>query len=402
MKRTSNALFSHRHARNCRGSVSPIHALSDGKHEWLLDGVGLAPEFFIRFRGLLPIHMVVISPQTLDSLTRQIFVQKGANSREAGIVSGLLVKANLAGHDSHGVIRIDGYLKAIDDGKLNPKASGVIEADFGAISLVNGNWGFGQVVASDAMQTAIEKARKYGVSAVSIYNCWHIGRMADYCLMAVEQGMIGITTVNSTSLVSPFGGVDRMFNPSPIGAGVPSGAEHPFMLDISMSVCAGGKIDVKKARGEKLPAGWIIDKNGKPSTDPADFYDGGSILPIGGEVGYKGYGLAFLIDILSGALSGNGCASSPEFRGGNGVFMLVLDVSRFSNLDVFKERMKEVTANVKGGRKAPNVSEIMIPGEPEFMTEEAKSRDGIYIEDSTWQTISAIAKRLGVAVPNPS
>jgi len=346
--------------------------------------------------------MVVLSPQKLEALTREIFIQKGASPRDAGIVSGLLVRANLAGHDSHGVIRISTYVKAIDDGKVNPKASGIVTADFGAVSVVNGNWGFGQVVASDAMRTAIEKARKYGLAAVSIYNCGHIGRMADYCLMAVEQEMIGIATVNSSPIVSPFGGIERMFNASPIGAGVPSGAEHPFMLDISMSVCAGGKIDVKKARGEKLPAGWIIDKDGRPSTNPDDFYEGGSILPIGGDVGYKGYGLAFLIDILSGALSGNGCASSSEFRGQNGVFMLVLDVSRFADVGVFKQRMKEVTTNVKGSRKAPNVSEIMIPGEPEFKTEEARSRDGIFIEDSTWQTISDIAKGLGVAIPSPS
>jgi hydroxycarboxylate dehydrogenase B len=343
--------------------------------------------------------MVILSSEKLNALTRQIFVEKGASYRDAGIVSELLVKANLAGHDSHGVIRIASYLKAIDDGKLNPRAKGVIEGDHDAVTTINGNWGFGQVVATDGMRTAIEKAKKFGVSAVTIYNCWHIGRMADYCLMAVEQGMIGMTAVNSVPSVSPFGGVERIFNPSPLGAGVPSGAEREFMLDISMSVCAQGKIDVKRARGEQLPAGWIIDKDGKPSTNPADFYDGGSILPVGGDVGYKGYGLAFLIDILSGALTGNGCASSPGFRGGNGVFMLVLDVSRFVDLDVFKERMREVTARVKTSRKAPNVSDILIPGEPEFMTEEARLRDGIFIEDSTWGTISDIAKSLGIPIP---
>ncbi|MDA4113213.1 MAG: Ldh family oxidoreductase [Thaumarchaeota archaeon] len=345
--------------------------------------------------------MVNIQADQLSMLTREIFVRKGASPGDAAVVSGLLVKANLMGHDSHGVIRIEGYVKAIDEKKLDPRARGVLELDGGATALINGNWGFGQVVATDAMKTAIEKGKKYGVSAVSIYNCGHIGRMADYCLMAEEQGMIGIAMVNSTASVSPFGGVDRIFNPSPIGAAVPSGTERPFMLDISMSVCAQGKIEVKRARGERLPKGWIIDRDGRPSTDPNDFYDGGSILPIGGDVGYKGYGLAFLVDILSGALSGNGCASSPEFRGGNGVFMLTLDIARFAEVGAFKGRMDEVITKVKTSRKAPGISEIMIPGEPEFVMEDARLREGIFIEDSTWRKISDIARSLGIAPPEP-
>jgi uncharacterized oxidoreductase len=345
--------------------------------------------------------MANFSSNQLKALTREIFVRKGASQEDAETVSELLVRANLAGHDSHGVIRIGSYVKAIDEGKLDPRAKGVTEKDDGATALINGNWGFGQVVATDAMKTAIDKGKKYGVSAVSIYNCWHIGRMADYCLMAEEQDMIGITTVNSVPSVSPFGGVQRIFNPSPLGAGVPSGMEHPFMLDISMSVCAQGKVDLKRVRGEELPPGWIVDKDGRPSVDPNDFYEGGSILPIGGDVGYKGYGLAFLVDILSGALSGNGCASSPEFRGGNGVFMLTLDIARFGELEGFKSRMKEVITNVKTSRKAPGVSQIMIPGEPEFMTEEARLKDGIFVEDPTWEAISDIARGLGVAIPEP-
>ncbi|MGA2666190.1 MAG: Ldh family oxidoreductase, partial [Nitrososphaerales archaeon] len=302
--------------------------------------------------------MVVLSPQQLKTLSEDIFVRKGARPEDAEVVSELLVRANLAGHDSHGVMRIPSYVKAIDDGQLKPLGKAAAEVDFGAMALVNGNWGFGQVVASDGMRMAIEKGKRYGVSAVSIYNCWHIGRMADYCLMAVDQGMIGMTTVNSVPSVSPFGGVERIFNPSPLGAAVPSGADDPFLLDISMGVCAQGKIEVKRARGEMLPEGWIVDKEGRPSVDPADFYDGGSILPIGGDAGYKGYGLAFLVDILSGALSGNGCASSPGFRGGNGVFMLTLDVARFGDAGAFKERMKEVTDRVRSSRRAPGVSEI--------------------------------------------
>ncbi len=351
-----------------------------------------------------------IRADQLKSLTRAIFSRKGASDENAETVSDLLVKANLAGHDSHGVIRIMPYVKEIDEGKLNPKAKGVLEVDDGAMGLINGNAGFGQVVATQAMRMAIEKGKKFGVSAFCIYNCGHIGRMADYSLMAMKEDMIGITMVNSYPSVAPFGGIERMFNPSPLGAAVPTGdKQHPFSLDICMSVCAVGKIAVKKARGEKLPEGWIVDKNGAPSVEPDDFFNGGSILPIGGNVGYKGYGLAFLVDILSGALSGNGSASSKGvsmlkakgFSGGNGVFMLTIDISRFGPVAAFKRRLDETISRVRMSKKAPGVKEILIPGEPELIEEQKRLKNGIFIEDATWDEITSIARTLHVNVPRP-
>jgi uncharacterized oxidoreductase len=220
--------------------------------------------------------------------------------------------------------------------------------------------------------------------------------------MAVEQGMIGIIMATSARAVAPFGGTEPMFNPSPFGVGIPAGAEHPpFVLDISMGVCAISKIDQRHAAGQKLPAGWIIDKNGRPSVEPEDFYKGGAILPIGGDVGYKGYGLAFMIDMLSGALTGAGCSAVTEFRGGNGVFMMVIDVARFRQLEAFEQSVAEVIAKLKAGRTMPGVEQVLIPGESGFLEERKRLNDGIPLAEPTWAAMTDLSRKLSVAPPVP-
>jgi len=332
-------------------------------------------------------------------------LKKGASEENARVVAKLLVNADLAGHDSHGVYRIPSYVKFVEEGKVNPTAKGVLEVDRESVGLFNGEWGFGQVVATEAMKLAIKKGREYGTSAVGIMHSGHIGRMADYCLMAVEEDMIGMIMANANPWVAPFGGAERIFNPCPFGIGIPAGKQRPFVLDISMSVCAAGKIQAKKARNEKkLPEGWIIDKDGNASTNIEDFFGGGSILPLGGSVAYKGYGLAFMIDILAGALTGHGCGSTDAYRFGNsqnGVFMIAVDISRFRDIETFKMKMDEVICRVKKSKKAPGVKEIMIPGEPESLEEEKRLRDGILIPDTVWHEISDVASRLGVTIPLP-
>jgi len=345
--------------------------------------------------------MPVYSAIQLRSLTKNIFVAESATEENAETVANHLVRANLAGHDSHGILRIPGYASSIENGELDPRATGTLEIDDHAVGVFNGNRGFGQVIATNAMRIAIDKARHYGVSAIGVYKCGHIGRMADYCMMAMQQDMIGITTANMHPIMSAFGGAERVFNASPIGAAVPTSRERPFVLDISMGMSVEGKIFLKKARGEKLSQGEIVDKDGKPSIEPDDYLSGGSIQPFGGSLGYKSYGLAFLIDILSGALGGSGCASSADRLEGNGVFMIAIDICKFTALERFKKTIDEVIRKVKQGKKAVGFNEILIPGEPEFLEEEKRLTSGIFIEDSTIGQISEIASRLHVEMPEP-
>jgi uncharacterized oxidoreductase len=324
-----------------------------------------------------------------------IFRGAGASENEAKQVMDLLIESNLVGHDSHGVIRIPTYIDLILKGKTKLGAKIEIIRETPTTALVNGNWGLGQTVARQTMNLAIEKARRNNVGIVSTYNCNHIGRMADYALMAAEQDMIGYCSVNAGPQVVPFGGRERMFNQSPLGWAIPAGQEPPFVLDISTSVSAGGKIAVARARGEKLPPGYIVDKEGNPSTDPEDYYRGGAGLPMGGPVGYKGFGLAMVVDITAGILSGRGAAYLGAERG-QGVFQMAININAFRPIDEFKKEMDDLLRTVKNSKPAPGFKEILLPGEPERRTKEERRVKGIDVPNRTWDELVETAKKVKV------
>jgi uncharacterized oxidoreductase len=339
--------------------------------------------------------MPVFKAEQLRQMGLAIFQGAGASEGEAKRVVELLVESNLIGHDSHGVIRISGYVTQILSGKMNLGVEAKVVRESATTALVDGGWGLGQIVATQTMNLAIEKARDANVSVISTFNCQHVGRMADYAIMAVEQDMIGFCCVNSRPGVVPFGGMQRMFNQSPLGWAIPAGEEKPFVLDISTSVCAGGKIAVARARGMKLPPGYIIDKNGKPSVDPEDYYRGGAGLPLGGPVGYKGFGLAMVVDITAGLLSGRG-ASHVGGERGQGVFQMAINIDAFRPIKEFKKEMDELIRAVKGSKTAPGFNEILIPGELERRTKREKQITGIYLSSRTWDELVQTGKKVNV------
>jgi len=341
--------------------------------------------------------MPVLAAGQLKNIGIEIFKALGATEEEAKIVSEFLVKANLAGHDSHGVIRIIQYADQIKKGKIIPGTSIEVVRETPSSALLNGNWGFGQVIGFKAMKMAIEKAKNNTASVVCVYNCNHIGRLADYTMMAAENRMIGMALANANKIVAPYGGMERMLGTGPLSYAFPTDKEIPFVLDIATSVCAEGKIRVWLHKGEKLPYEWIIDKNGKPSNNPSDLYEGGAILPFGGEVGYKGFGLGLVIDVLGGILARSGPAYRDDKRG-NGVFMEAINIESFIPLDQFKREMDELIRAVKRSKPMPGFKEIMIPGEPEYKTEEKKLKEGIYVPEKTWGEITEIAKMLRVDI----
>jgi len=341
--------------------------------------------------------MPVLAAGQLKNIGIEIFKALGATEEEAKIVSEFLVKANLAGHDSHGVIRIIQYADQIKKGKIIPGTSIEVVRETPSSALLNGNWGFGQVIGFKAMKMAIEKTKNNTASVVCVYNCNHIGRLADYTMMAAENGMIGMALANANKIVAPYGGMERMLGTGPLSYAFPTDKEIPFVLDIATSVCAEGKIRVWLHKGEKLPYEWIIDKNGKPSNNPSDLYEGGAILPFGGEVGYKGFGLGLVIDVLGGILARSGPAYRDDKRG-NGVFMEAINIESFIPLDQFKREMDELIRAVKRSKPMPGFKEIMIPGEPEYKTEEKKLKEGIYVPEKTWGEITEIAKMLRVDI----
>lgn len=338
----------------------------------------------------------------LQKITTDIFEAGGVPSDEAPIISELLVDSNLAGHDSHGVIRIPQYINFIKSGRIQPGASMDIERKSPSHALINGNWGFGHVIAQKAMSFAIEKAKASTISAISVYNCNHIGHIGSYPMMAADAGMISITMVNAggTALyVAPFGGRDGRLATNPIAIATPTRKGHPILLDITSSVVAQGKIRVALNRRAAVPLGWLINSEGEPTTNPLDLNEPppGALLPLGGIVGHKGYALGLMIDILGGALSGAGCSGSGNTRLQNGVLMIVIDIANFTPLDDFYQHVDRLVAHVKASPLAPGFDEILTPGEIEARQTAHRSRYGIPIDDETWRQIQETAAEVGLS-----
>ncbi len=348
--------------------------------------------------------MPQLRAEELRSLTRDIFERLNVPHEEASWVAEWLVRANLVGHDSQGVICIPQYAQAIKWALVQPGASVEIVTESPSTALINGNWGLGQVVARRAMELAIRKAKERMISSVGAYNLYHVGRLADYTRMAAEQDQVGIMMVNGAGappLVAPFGGTAGRLATNPISIAFPTGGVGPFLLDMATSIVAEGQVRVKRNRGEETPEGWLLDHQGRPTTDPNVLYQEpcGAILPLGGSAGHKGFGLAMVVEILSGILARGGYAGDSAHRFSNGTFIVVIDISAFLDPREFRAEIDNLLAYVKSALTAPGVEAVLYPGEPEAMEQQRREHDGIPIEEETWRQIRAVAQELGIVMP---
>jgi uncharacterized oxidoreductase len=343
--------------------------------------------------------MPTVSPEQLHTMGDAILQAAGAPAEEAQIVIEHLVGANLAGHDSHGIILLPTYINRIKRGHIVPGAPLHIERETASTAHLNGNWGFGYVVTTRAMHMAIAKAKTQNVAAITIYQQGHVGRLADYPLMAAREGMIGLITCDSgrsPKSVAPYGGRVARLGTNPISVAFPSDLEGPIFLDMATSAVAAGKLGVRRNRNEPAPLGWIIDKAGNPTTDVRAFYDGGAILPMGGDQAHKGYVLSFMVETLSGILTGLGFGIDPQGRHNDGTFLALFKVDAFRPLDEFKRDIAAFVAYLKETPPAAGFSEILYPGELEYRTMQQRQRDGIYVEDETWRQLSALQQEYGL------
>ncbi|MDP6041737.1 MAG: Ldh family oxidoreductase [Candidatus Latescibacteria bacterium] len=345
--------------------------------------------------------MPVFEVEKLTESCAQVFKGAGLDDDEAHRVAHSLLLANLMGHDSHGVIRVVQYVQALKGGrvKAGQKIRVVREADASAV--VDGGWGFGQTVCHQAMELAMEKAAKRSVAVVEMFNSSHIGRLGEYVEATAKADMIGIVMCNNHGgglLQHAFGGIDARMSPNPIAVGFPTGGDYPIVVDLTTSVVAEGKIRVKRNLGESLPEGWVIDAEGNPTTDPAKFYGPprGAILPFGGISAHKGYALSVVVDVLSGALGGAGCSREGGASGGNGVFIMALDIGAFTGRDKFQEEMQTFISFLKGSKLMPGFDEVLMPGEMEARMRQQKEADGVPIDDETWRQICETGKDVGV------
>ncbi|MCC6492794.1 MAG: Ldh family oxidoreductase [Pirellulales bacterium] len=334
----------------------------------------------------------------LLTIATAILEGAGAPRTHAAIVADHLVTSNLQGHDSHGILRLSQYCEAIEQKEVDPRARPTVRKESVAGAVLDGQRGFGQVAAREAMVLAMERARLVGVSAVTLSNCYHSGRLSAYSLMASQAGMIGVVMVNAGGggqSVAPFGGLARRLATNPIAIAVPSGGDYDPVLDVATSMAPEGKIRDYFRRGEPVPDGWIVDAHGFPTRHAKDFYGppAGALLPWGGPVGHKGYGLALMIDVMAGALSGAGCCGPAQVPPRDGVLLLAIDVEQYTDSEWFRAQVVQLIDHVKSCPPAPGYEEVFVPGELEHREAQKRRRTGIPVDDTTWEEMHSLARR---------
>jgi hydroxycarboxylate dehydrogenase B len=343
---------------------------------------------------------LILSHDRLEHLVNQIFAAGGCGPAEHKRIAHYLVGANLVGHDSHGVIRVPTYIDWLRAGKVIANQSLDIVFENDAIAVLDGRFGFGQVMGEEAMKLGIEKARRQGVAVVALRNSGHLGRIGDWAEMAAAAELVSLHFVNTSGggiLVAPFGGTQRRLSANPIAAGVPVKSGPPIIVDISTCTIAEGKIKVAFNKGVKVPADCILDSDGRPTEDPKAFYatPPGAILTLGG---HKGYGLSVIAEVLAGALTGGSCSHFGVDRVANNMLSIILDPAILQSTEAFSEEIGGLIEHVKSSRTVTPDGEILMPGEPEARSRARKMRDGIEIDLTTWSQIVATAESLGVPI----
>ncbi len=331
----------------------------------------------------------------LNEYIKRVIEAIGASCEHAELVASRLVNADLCGVNSHGVIRMQQYLDAVSAGILNPKAEPQAEVDTPCYANVNGNRSFGQVAASFAIELAIEKAKKTGIALVGCYNMNHVGRLGDYVQMASEQDLVGLAFCNGGGPnVAPFGAREKVLGSNPMVFSAPSRNGRTVLVDFTSSVTSEGRIREARNKGEQIPENLVLDKDGKPTTDPDDLYKGGAILTMGGV---KGSALSIAIEILAGILTGGRCSAFDDYVEGNGVLFFTCKPDLFRERACFDRDIELLYQAVTGAKKAAGVETIYFPGGPEAKCRISSLKDGVQINETIWESITKIGDSVGVA-----
>ena len=345
--------------------------------------------------------MPTLTAETMENIGYQLFRAAGASEGHARTVAHHLADANLAGHDSHGFIRVPGYLQRMKEGHTDPVAQPEIVRETSATAQIDGHRTFGQVTAKFGTETAIQKARESGVSFVTMGNQGHIGRVGAYPEMAANAGMACIMWAGSmgraTRGVAPFGGREGRLGTNPISMAFPCSLGSPVLLDFATSMAAAGKIHVYRARGELLPEEWVLSKEGIPSKDPKDYDDNGALLPIGGlSGGHKGYALSVMVALFGGALASFTSGNLEEMRTIMGCSIVVIDVSKFAPVEELHEEVDGFLRFLKDTPPMQGSSGVLYPGEVEARSRQERSAKGVEIEEATWNEVLKEIREYGL------
>lgn len=341
-----------------------------------------------------------LDPPSLTDFATRIFIANEIPADVARQVAESLVLANLSGHDSHGVIRIIEYVEWTKRGWVNPLGQLSIVREQPCILILDGDYGFGQVIGRRAMELGITKAKADGACILSLKRSGHLGRIGEFMEMGAAAGLVCFAFTNTHGagvLVAPHGGCQRRLSANPLGGGAPMPNGPPLVMDISTSTIAEGKIKVARSRGDSLAAGLIVNGQGQPSTSPEEYYSDppGALLPM---AEHKGFALSMFCEVLAGAMTGAGCSKEGVDRIANGFMALLFDPAVFAGMDFVNDELGQLSQWIKSSRLRAGFDTIQLPGEPEAGARAAR-RDGIDIDDATWSRICEIAAEHNVAVP---
>jgi uncharacterized oxidoreductase len=352
--------------------------------------------------------MVTIQVSHLIDFVADVFKHADSSPAEAKRIATYLTTANLTGHDSHGVIRVPVYIRWKKMGSVVPDQTVDIVVDTPSLAVVDGKFGYGQTVAPQAVRIGIEKCKQAGLAAVALRNAGHIGRVGDWAEMAAAEGLVSIHFVNAAGslLVAPYGGVEKRLSTAPYCVGIPRKGQDPIVLDFATSIVAEGKVLVASRGGKKLPEGALIDFDGTLSQDPAVLYGpysaegardhtkGTGAIRAFGE--HKGSGLAFICELLGGALTGTG-ATAPDRRFANGMFAVYVDPQVVDTDKFFDGEISRYVDFIRATRPVAGIDAVKIPGDPERKMRTDRGQNGIPLPDDTWAAIVATAREVGVS-----
>jgi LDH2 family malate/lactate/ureidoglycolate dehydrogenase len=346
---------------------------------------------------------LLISAKDLKQACVVLLQKGGVPADQATVIADVVVEGDLRGIESHGVLRLPSYIQRVKAGTMTARTEPKVVRERGASLLLDAQHGFGQIAGVVAMKEAISRAEKFGIGIVAVRNSGHFGIAAYYAMLALKRKMIGMISANAAPCMAAWGGTEPLLGTNPICVAIPTGIDTDIVLDMASSLVARGKIRLALNKGDKIPFGWALDDQGQPTEDPAAAMKG-TLLPIGGP---KGYGLALIVDVLAGIMTGadfgRHVPSTDELdsKVSAGFIVQAVDISAFVDPAEFEKNVQAMVADIRNSPRAKGVDRLYLPGEIEWIKTQERLKDGIAVPESLVQKLHQLADQLGVQLALP-
>jgi LDH2 family malate/lactate/ureidoglycolate dehydrogenase len=350
---------------------------------------------------IMPEDTIAIPVKDLVQSCIELLQKVGVPLDQAETIAEIVVEADLRGVESHGLLRLPAYIHRVQAGLMTAVTEVKTVRERGATVLLDAQSGFGQVAGVVAMNQAMDRARQHGVGVAAVRNANHFGIAAHYAMMALPQRMIGVVTANAAPSMAAWGGAAPVLGTNPICVAIPTGGDVDIVLDMASSMVARGKIRLSASKGQPIPLGWALDAEGRPTEDPKAALKG-TVVPIGGP---KGYGLALIVDVLSGVMTGadfgTRLTSVHELKQHSSVGFVTqaLDIAAFEDWDEFRNSITILVSEILNSPRAPGVSRIYLPGEIEWLKQQERLKSGVPVPPEVLEELRHLAAELGAQLP---